>query len=471
MKNKISRRSFLAAAAVSAAALAVSGCDAKTSKKEVTDITVWNYYNGDQLESFNRLVSAFNETIGKEEGIRVVGSSQGTVNDLEANVMDAAEGKVGAAEMPAAFAAYADTAYELDQMGMVVDLKNYLTEDEKDAFVPSYIAEGDFDGSGSIKIFPVAKSTELMFFNDTDWQRFAKDTSVRYSDLSTIEGVTAVAEQYYNWSGGKALFGRNALANYFLVGAKQLGCDIFEVHNGKMTLHFDHDVVRKLWDNYYVPFVKGYFAASGRFRSDDVKTGELLGYVGSCSGATFFPAQIMPGDNQVHDIEMKVLPAPQFAGGKKVAVQQGAGMVVTTGTEDEINGAVTFLKWFTEPQNNIEFSVESGYLPVTITANDMDAIRASGLELTENLERSLSGAVETVRKNELYTPMAFAGGSAARKVLDYSMSDQASADRDTVLERIAAGQSVEAAEAEFLTDDYFEKWYQATLAQLQQYEG
>ena len=471
MKNRISRRSFLAAAAVSAAALTVSGCGEKKSKKEVTDITVWNYYNGDQLESFNRLVSTFNETIGKEKGIRVSGSSQGTVNDLETNVMDAAEGKVGAAEMPAAFAAYADTAYKLDQMGMVVDLKNYLTEDEKEAFMPSYITEGDFDGSGSIKIFPVAKSTELMFFNDTDWQRFAKDTSVRYSDLSTIEGVTAVAEQYYNWSGGKALFGRNALANYFLVGAKQLGCDIFEVHNGKMTLHFDHDVVRKLWDNYYVPFVKGYFAASGRFRSDDVKTGELLGYVGSCSSATFFPKQVMPGDNQIHDIEMKVLPAPRFAGGEKMAVQQGAGMVVTTGTEAEINGAVTFLKWFTEPQNNIEFSVESGYLPVTTAANDMDAIRASGLELTDTMEQVLSGAVRAVCKNELYTPTAFAGGNAARKILEYGMGDQASADRDTVLARIAAGQSVEAAEAEFLTDDYFEKWYQSTLAQLQQYEG
>ena len=411
MKNKISRRSFLAAAAVSAAALAVSGCDAKKSKKEVTDITVWNYYNGDQLESFNRLVSTFNETIGKAKGIRVTGSSQGTVNDLEANVMDAAEGKVGSAEMPTIFAAYADTAYKLDQMGMVVDLKDYLTEDEQAAFVPGYITEGDFDGSGSIKIFPVAKSTELMFFNDTDWQRFAKETFVRYGALSTMEGVTAVAEQYYNWSGGKALFGRDAMANYMIVGAKQLGCEIFEVHNGKMTLHFDHDVVRKLWDNYYVPFVKGYFAANGRFRSDDVKTGALLGCVG------------------------------------------------------------TFLKWFTEPQNNIAFAVESGYLPVTTAANDMDAIRASGLELTDTMEQVLSGAVETVRKNELYTPTAFAGGNAVRKVLEYSMGDQASADRDTVLERIAAGQSAEAAMAEFLTDDYFEAWYQATLAQLQQYEG
>ena len=320
MKNKISRRSFLAAAAVSAAALAVSGCDAKKSKKEVTDITVWNYYNGDQLESFNRLVSTFNETIGKAKGIRVTGSSQGTVNDLEANVMDAAEGKVGSAEMPTIFAAYADTAYKLDQMGMVVDLKDYLTEDEQAAFVPGYITEGDFDGSGSIKIFPVAKSTELMFFNDTDWQRFSKETFVRYGALSTMEGVTAVAEQYYNWSGGRALFGRNAMANYMIVGAKQLGCEIFEVRNGKMTLHFDHDVVRKLWDNYYVPFIKGYFAANGRFRSDDVKTGALLGCVGSCASATFFPKQVMPGDNQVHDIEMKVLPAPRFAGSEKVAV-------------------------------------------------------------------------------------------------------------------------------------------------------
>lgn len=168
---------------------------------------------------------------------------------------------------------------------------------------------------------------------------------------------------------------------------------------------------------------------------------------------------------------MKVLPAPQFAGGKKVAVQQGAGMVVTTGTEAQINGAVTFLKWFTEPQNNIAFSVGSGYLPVTTAANEMDAIRASEPELTDNMEQILSGAVETVRKNELYTPTAFAGGNAARKILEYSMGDQASADRDTVLARIAAGQSAEAAEAEFLTDDYYEAWYQATLKQLQQYEG
>lgn len=64
--------------------------------------------------------------------------------------------------------------------------------------------------------------------------------------------------------------------------------------------------------------------------------------------------------------------------------------------------------------------MESGYLPVTTAANDMDAIRASGLELTDNMEQILSGAVKTVRENELYTPTAFADGNAARKILEYS---------------------------------------------------
>ena len=45
----------------------------------VTHITVWTYYNGDQLESFNKLVDQFNETTGREKGIRVESASQGSV--------------------------------------------------------------------------------------------------------------------------------------------------------------------------------------------------------------------------------------------------------------------------------------------------------------------------------------------------------------------------------------------------------
>ena len=62
-------------------------------------------------------------------------------------------------------------------------------------------------------------------------------------------------------------------------------------------------------------------------------------------------------------------------------------------------------------------------------------------------------------------------GSSARKVLEYGLSDLAAADRETVAQRIAEGQSTADAEAEFLTDDHFEAWYQDICSQLKQYEG
>ena len=456
-------------------AAAMTGCGnstktAKTASEHPISLTVWTYYNGDQLETFNSLVEKFNTTTGKEKGIQIESQSQGSVSDLEQNVMDAAQKKVGASEMPNIFSAYADTAYTLDQMGMVVDLGTYLTDEEKEKYISSYLEEGDFSGDGSIKIFPVAKCTEELFLNKTDWETFAGDGGVSDEDLQTVESLLAVAEKYYDWFGGKAFFGRDAMANYMLIGAKQLGCTLFEVKDGKMTLDFEKEVVRRLWDSYYVPFVKGWFAASGRFRSDDIKTGNILAYTGSTSSATFFPTQVMADDNISYDIEMKVLPSPVFEGGEAYAVQQGAGMVVTRGTEEEEAASMEFLKWFTELENNIAFSVGAGYLPVTVEANDMAEIKKN-TKLTSSMEEILSEGVETVTNNTLYTSPAFKGGADARSILEYAMSDQAAKDREAVLGKLEEGISEEEAEAEFLSDAHFESWYESTLKKLQALEG
>ena len=175
----------------------VSGCSQKpeeTASADPVTITVWTYYNGDQLETFNQLVSEFNETVGKSSGITIEGHSQGTVNDLETNVLASANGEVGASPMPNIFSAYADTAYTIDQMGLVMDLSPYLTDEDRSIYIDKYLDEGDFSGDGSIKIFPVAKSTELLFLNDTDWNTFAEATGASYDDLATMEGLVKTAE-------------------------------------------------------------------------------------------------------------------------------------------------------------------------------------------------------------------------------------------------------------------------------------
>ncbi len=261
------------------------------------------------------------------------------------------------------------------------------------------------------------------------------------------------------------------MANYILIGAMQQGTEIFSVQNGTMTLNFDRSTVRKLWDNFYVPYIKGYFASSGRFRSDDIKTGHVISFVGSSSGATFFPKQVIVSDTESYPIETKVFPCPKFEGGQDYAVQQGAGMVVTTGEEAEVYASAQFLKWFTQTDRNINFSIHSGYMPVTKAANNMDAIRAAQKDMTPIMEDILTAAVDTVNTNKLYTPKAFRGGTEARSILEYSMTDLAQADRAAVVDRLAQGDTLDAAAAPYLTDEYFDAWYQDTLSRLEAFAG
>lgn len=463
--------------------LHVTGCGEKSllDPKNPVTIEVWTYYNGDQLTAFDSLVEEFNETVGKEKGIVVESSSQGSVNDLETNVLAAIRGEVGAAaEVPNIFMAYADTAYAADQMDGIVDLKSYLSGEDVELYIESYMKEGDFAGNGEIKIFPIAKSTEVLVLNKTDWDVFAAETGADYTDMADMEGLVKTAQIYYEWtdaktpevpSDGKALFGRDAMANYMLIGSMQLGTEIFQVSDGKMTLDFNKDTIRKLWDCYYIPFVKGYFAASGRFRSDDIKTGNIIAYVGSSSGVSFFPDMVSISDEESHAIEMEVLPCPGFAGGEAYAVQQGAGMVVTKKSEAEVYAAVEFLKWFTADDKNILFSVQSGYLPVTKTANDKEAILSSGAEISPKMEKTLSVAVDMVSNSKIYTTKAFEEGTEARSILEYALSDRAAQDRGIVEERLAAGQTLDEAAAEFCTDEYFEAWYEDTWNRLSVFEN
>lgn len=471
------KKRILCAFCVLCLALTVVGCGEKSplDPKNPTSITVWTYYNGDQLSAFDSLVEDFNETVGAEKGIIVKSVSQGSVNDLETNVLAAVQGEVGADEVPNIFMAYADTAYTVDQMGQVMDLKDYLSEEEKSAYIDSYMKEGDFAGTGEIKIFPTAKSLEVLVLNKTDWDVFAAETGAAYDDLANMESLVATAQKYYEWTDaktpdvpddGKALFGRDAMANYMLIGSMQLGQEIFQVSDGKMTLNFDKSVARKLWDNYYIPYIKGYFAATGRFRSDDIKTGNIIAYVGSSSSVSFFPDTVSVSDSESYPIEMDVLACPEFEG-NAYAVQQGAGMVVTKGEEAEVYACVEFLKWFTADERNIKFSVDSGYLPVTKTGNNKDAIAGSGAEIKDSMLKTLNVGVDMVNSNEMYTTKAFEGGTKARNILEYSLSDKAAADREIVVGKMAQGLSMEESVAEFELDDNFDAWYEETLQSLQ----
>jgi len=176
----------------------------------------WDYFNRGQKTAFDHMVQGFNVTIGLEKGIIVEAFSQGNISDLTEKLVDAANKKVGAEDIPDIFAAYADTAYVVNQLGLVAELDRYLTEEELNEYRSEYLEEGRFDKNGALKIFPTAKSAGVMILNSTDWKPFAQATGVQLSDLETMEGVAEVGRQYYEWTDsltgtpndGKAFWGR-----------------------------------------------------------------------------------------------------------------------------------------------------------------------------------------------------------------------------------------------------------------------
>lgn len=464
----------------------LAGCTGREhglSPENPVTITVWHYYNGDQQKAFDEMVREFNTTVGTEKGILVEGHSQGDVNQLEEKVLAAANGQVGSDEMPDIFASYADTAYAIDRMGLLTDLDQYITKEEQETYWPSYIEEGRIGEHGELKIFPTAKSTEILMINKTVFDRFSAETGVTAELLQTKEGVVQAAKVYYEWTDaqtpdiahdGKAFYGRDALANLFIIGGMQLGTELFEVQNGTVTLHVDKEVMRRIWDCYYIPTINGWFYAGGRFRSDDLRVGDIIAYTGSTASATYFPVEVTQ-EEKVLPIELLVLPTPVFEGAVPYAVQQGAGMVVTKSNDKEEYASVLFLKWLTESERNLDFAASVGYLPVKKAAVSTqqlnDFLERQGALLDPSLEPTLRVAFEEVTTTPLYTNKAFESGSASRKILEYNLFDKAQADRAAVLEAVQNGADYDEAVAAYATDENFEDWYAAFTAKLQQLQG
>jgi len=431
-------------------------------------ITIWHHYTGIVLNAFESAITEFNETVGREQGIIAEGVSIGW-GDLEVAVRAAARQEVGGSDLPNIFTSLPDVAYVAMELGLLVDLDEYFTLQQQEKYFAPFIERGRIGYDGELHIFPVVMSGEVLMINHTDWLPFAQANNLHYDDLSTREGVTRVAQLYYQWSGGNAFFGHDAMGNLFVTGMKQFGVEIFEVNRGQVTVNIDEYVMRRIWDNYYVPFVSGYFAAQGRFRSDDLRVGDILAYVGSTVSAAFFPEDVRI-DGESRAIEAKVLPVPLFEGGSPVIVRQGPGMVVTKSSEEQQYASLIFLRWFTEPQQNVSFSALSGHVPIILEGMSHDLIRETAIreniELTTVTDDALRVALNCVQDNEMYSSQVFANAVATRPILDLHLRRRAQEDREAVLELIASGVSREDAIAQFVTEESFKDWLEDFTAEL-----
>ncbi len=458
-------------------AILLSSCAFDTGKNDgPVKLTLWHYYNGATKESFDTLVQEFNETIGIEENILVDAYSFGGVGELADAVMDSANKEIGAEPLPDIFAAYADNVQRLDELDVVAPLDEYFTDDEIALYRPEFIDEGRFGKDGELMIVPIAKSSEIIYINGTDFNTFAQDTGATVADMQTWEGLVDTAEEYYMWTDaqtpelndGKAMFGIDSTANFMLVATKQLGNEIYTYNDTQAEITISKEDARKLWDVYYVPFISGYYADIGRFRSDDLKAGELIAYAGSTASAQYFPSQVEISKDDAYAIECITAPYPYFEGTQKVVVQQGAGMAVSKSTPEKESAAVEFLKWFTETEQNLAFAVETGYMPVQNASLEYDVVSAEmrkdpNFSETSPVVGTANVLYQALNEYEFYASKPFNGSYDSRNKLEDSLSSFSIQGLEELGTAIANGEDRQTAIDRLSSDENFEKWYNSLV--------
>ncbi len=451
--------------------LSTTSCGAKKSEtaldpKNPVNVTLWHYYSNESKIVFENLVKDFNSTIGVEKGVIVTPVAKSSIMELESELTGSSQGVVTSAAMPDIFTAYEDKLVELDALGKICDLNAYFTDEDKDKYVDDFIRIND---DGKLLSIPIVKSTEIMYLEKNQLDEFAKATNYNYSNLSTWEDYYELSRQYYMWTDsktpdvkwdGKSFMGFDSIPNYIVIGNKQQGIDIIDSKNKNVVLN--KEALKRIFDNYYKGMSLGYFNAIGAFRSDDVKANELVGYAGSTSGVSFFPTSIVAGD-KVLPSELIINNYPYFEGGEAYAIQQGANVSISVSTPEKQEGSALFLKWITEPDQNLKFTMATGYLPVQEAAfgenfNAKIDELSKGEQKHQNVAMAYGYSSDQILNRNTYATEVFEGSYSVRNILSNSLLSMV----DSGKEKSATLKSTVATEEELLkqldVDSQFEVW-------------
>lgn len=342
--------------------LSAAGCKTAREEQPIT-LTIWHVYGGQTDSPLNDLIEEFNRTVGKEQNIAVQVTSVTNTNTIHEGVLAAANDDPGASELPDMFISYPKTVLAMPDEEVLVDYRDYFSDEELSAFLPAFIEEGTIHDR--LAILPVAKSTEVLFVNKTLFDRFAAETGVTLEDLDTWEGLYQTAALYAQWSGGKTFFVHDYHFNYLQVGVESLGGSFFDEDGISFSPAFS-----KVWEPYAEAALQGGVWLYGGYATEPLRTGDAIASVASSASVLYYSDIVTYSDNTSEEIEFIARPCPVFEDGEKLVMQRGAGICTVKSTPEREEAAMVFLKWLTAPEQNVELVTRLGYMPVTQEAFD-----------------------------------------------------------------------------------------------------
>ncbi len=338
--------------------LSLGGCtDTPLDPDDPVTLTMWHVYGAQARSPMNTLVDRFNQTVGKEHGVIISVTSISNSWSMHDELLASAREEPGSEELPDLFTCYPKT---LAAMGStrVLDWKTYFSEEELKDYVPAFLEEGMMDGA--LRAFPLGKSTNLLFVNDTIFESFSKDTGITHEHLATWEGVFQAAARYHVWSGGKAFFLYDDWIQYAMLNAESLGEPFFE----EEKIRWSSSALMKIWRPLVRSAANGYVWLKPGYASTAMMMGEAVCGVESSAAILYFRDTVTLNDNSTMPLRLTVLPAPRFSGARRLDIQRGSALCARASTRKKEYAAALFCKWLTSPDIHLPFVIQGGYMPV-----------------------------------------------------------------------------------------------------------
>ncbi|MDO4562412.1 MAG: extracellular solute-binding protein [Clostridia bacterium] len=408
------KRQFLSMLCVVMICFAFSACANlnRPSKSAPVTLNMWHNYGGEMQKTMDELIDEFNSTVGAEQGINVTVTAISSSKELNSSLDMIVNDDPGAPEMPDICTAYPKTAIKFQQKNKIADFNEYFTQEELSEYVFSFVEEGKI--ANGLYVFPLAKSTEILYLNQTLFDEFADATGAQENKLSTFEGIAELSKMYYDWTDsktpevpndGKAFYTADSWFNIAQVGLRQKGDSLFNEEN---ELNLDNDTYKHILNTFYTPAAEGGVAIYDGYSSDLSKTGDLVCSTGSSAGILFYGDTITTSDNVTHKVKYSILPYPIVEGGEKVAIQRGSGIIVKKSEEKKEYAASVFVKWLTAPKQNMKFISQTGYLPVTKQAFEEDILKHIDKVENERIKEMLAAVMQMYKDYTFFTAPTFA---------------------------------------------------------------
>ena len=367
----------------------LSGCGQKTllDPDAPVTLTMWHVY-GEQADSpMNRLIEEFNRTVGREKGIIINVSLLSSTAQIGEKLLAAQREEAGSVAMPDLFFCHNNNAMELGADNLL-NWQEVFSKAELADYVPSFVEDGMVEGQ--LSVFPISKSTHLLFIAGTQFARFSAETGVTYADLATWEGFFDAAETYHTWSGGKPFCALDYPIRMVELYALEKGATALYTEEG--WYDFDEPLLREGWEVLADALVKGHVIVSDLYSNTQVMTGEVMCGLGSSASILYYNDTVTYPDNTSEPMDLQVLPPPTAADTDPLVTQAGVGLCAYKTTEQKAEAAAVFARWLTEGERNLAFCVETGYMPVS-----KDAFAAiEDYDFTSTAYKNLYTALKTV---------------------------------------------------------------------------